>query len=116
LGDSENTTLFSTNTLLLPSSEVISAEVRENPNAIGYDGLGYVTPDLKVIAVAPEPNAPYILPSADTVNSGEYPIARDLYMYTAGEPTGVVKTYLDWLLTEEAQEIVAELGFVPINP
>jgi phosphate transport system substrate-binding protein len=116
LGDSENKTLFATNTLLLPSSEVISTEVRENPNAIGYDGLGYVTPDLKVIAVAPEPGAPYILPSADSVNSGEYPIARDLYMYTAGEPTGIIKAYLDWLFTEEAQEIVAELGFVPINP
>ncbi len=116
LGNSENTTFFSANTLLLPSSEVISAEVRENPNAIGYDGLGYVTPDLKVIAVAPDAASPYILPSAATVNSGQYPIARDLYMYTAGEPTEHVKEYLDWLFTDAAQAIVEELGFVPINP
>lgn len=116
LGDSENTTLFSMDTLLLPSSEVISAEVRENPNAIGYDGLGYVTPDLKVIAVAAEPGAPYILPSAATVNTGQYPIARDLYMYTAGEPAAHIKEYLDWLFTDEAQAIVEALGFVPINP
>ncbi len=116
LGDKENKTFFSSNTLLLPSSEVISAEVRENPNAIGYDGLGYITPDLKVIAIAPEAGQPYILPSAETVNNGEYPIARDLYMYTAGESTGHVKEYLDWLLTDEAQAIVTELGFVPINP
>ena len=116
LGDSENKTFFSANTLLLPSSEVISAEVRENPNAIGYDGLGYVTPDLKVIAVAPNAVAAYILPSAASVNNGEYPIARDLYMYTAGEPTGHIKEYLDWLFTDAAQAIVEELGFVPINP
>lgn len=108
--------LFSRDTLLLPSSEVISAEVRQNPNAIGYDGLGYVTDDLKVIAVAPAPGEPYILPSAATVNSGEYPVARDLYMYTAGEPTGAVKEYLEWVYSEQAQKIVEDLGFVPIAP
>jgi phosphate transport system substrate-binding protein len=35
-------------------------------------------------------------------------------MYTAGEPTGAVKAYLDWILTPEAQAIVTELGFVPV--
>ena len=60
--------------------------MRDNPNAIGYDGLGYVTPDVKVLAVAAEPGGEYILPSAETVNNQLYPIARDLYMYTAGEP------------------------------
>ncbi|MFQ5616425.1 MAG: PstS family phosphate ABC transporter substrate-binding protein [Anaerolineales bacterium] len=114
LGDKENETFFSPETLLLPSSEVISAEVRQNPNAIGYDGLGYVTGDLKVVAVAPSPGSPYVLPSAETVNSGRYPIARDLYMYTVGEPTGAVKIYLEWIYTPEAQAIVAELGFVPV--
>ena len=54
LGDPNNTTLFSTDTLLLPSSEGIINEVRRNPNAIGYDGLGYIPSDLmnSVIAVA----------------------------------------------------------------
>ncbi len=108
--------LFSPDTLLLPSSEVISAEVRHNPNTIGYDGLGYVTEDLKVVAVAATGGGDYIFPSAGTVNSGEYPIARDLYMYTAGEPQGAVKAYLDWIFSPEAQTIVTELGFVPINP
>jgi len=115
LGIKDSDTLFSTNTLLLPSSEGIIVEVRQNPNAIGYDGLGYVPHDLKVIAIAPEEGDAYILPSVETVNSGTYPIARDLYMYTNGEPTGAVDEYLDWLLSEQAQEIVRELGFVPIN-
>ena len=56
----------------------------------------------------------YVLPSAETVNNGAYPIARDLYMYTAGEPSGVEKDYLEWILSPEAQEIVIELGFVPV--
>jgi len=115
LGSREDKTLFSTDTLLLPSSEGIIAEVRQNPNAIGYDGLGYVPKDLKMIAIAEEAGGAYVLPSIPTVNDKSYPIARDLYMYTNGQPTGVVKEYLDWILSSEAQEIVAELGFVPVN-
>ena len=114
LGQKSNKTLFATNTLLLPSSEGIISEIRQNPNAIGYDGLGYVPTDLKVIAVAQDANSPYVLPSADSVNDKTYPIARDLYMYTAGQPTGAVKAYLDWIVSSEAQAIVANLGFVPI--
>src|SRR5690349_11813396 len=115
LGNSEDKTLFSTDTLLLPSSEGIIAEVRQNPNAIGYDGLGYVPEDLKMIAIAEEEGGAYVLPSIPTVNGKTYAIARDLYMYTDGEPTGIVKEYLDWILAAEAQEIVAELGFVPAS-
>ena len=113
LGDKENKTLFSMDTLLLPSSEGIISEVRQNPNAIGYDGLGYVPDDLKMIAIAKEAGGEYVLPSIETVNNKSYAIARDLYMYTNGEPTGIVKDYLDWILSEEAQQIVADLGFVP---
>jgi len=115
LGNSDDKTLFSMDTLLLPSSEGIIAELRQNPNAIGYDGLGYVPKDLKMIAVAEEEGGPYMLPSIATVNDKSYPIARDLYMYTDGEPTGIVKEYLDWILSPEAQQIVAELGFVPTS-
>jgi phosphate transport system substrate-binding protein len=116
LGEKDNKTFFSSNTLLLPSSEGIIAEVRQNPNAIGYDGLGYVPSDLKTIAIAKEAGGEYVLPSVETVNDATYPIARDLYMYTAGEPTGTVKIYLDWIInSDEAQQIVKELGFVPIK-
>ena len=116
LGDKNNKTLFSTDTLLLPSSEGIINEVRQNPNAIGYDGLGYVPDDLKMIAIARQSGDPYVLPSIATVYDNSYPIARDLYMYTAGEPTGAAAAYLDWIMhSDEAQAIVAELGFVPIR-
>jgi phosphate transport system substrate-binding protein len=114
LGDPNNKTLFATDTLLLPSSEGIISEVRQNPNAIGYDGLGYVPSDLKTVAVARDAASPYVLPSIATVNDKSYPVARDLYMYTAGQPTGAVKAYLDWIVSPEAQQVVADLGFVPI--
>lgn len=114
MGNKEDKTLFSMDTLLLPSSEGITAEVKDNPNAIGYDGLGYVVPEVKVLAVSKLDGENYILPSAETVNNGTYPIARDLYMYTDGDPTGLVKEYLDYILSPEAQKIVTTLGFVPI--
>lgn len=114
LGKKDSKLLFSPDTLLMPSSEGISAEIRQNRNAIGYDGLGYVTPDQKVIAVAADEDSPYVLPSVATVNDGSYPISRPLYMYTAGEPTGHIRAYLDWILTE-GQGLVAELGFVPLK-
>ena len=113
LGSKEDKTLFSMDTLLLPSSEGIISEVRDNPNAIGYDGLGYVPEDLKMIAIAKESGAAYVLPSIETVNDKSYAIARDLYMYTNGQPAGAIREYLDWILSEQAQQIVAELGFVP---
>jgi len=115
MGNSEDRTLFSTDTLLLPSSEGITAETRDNPNAIGYDGLGYVTPDVKMVAIARDNQSEYVLPSAQTVNEGRYPISRDLYMYTNGEPIGSVAEYLQWILSPEAQIVVADLGFVPIT-
>ncbi len=114
MGQSDSDLLFSPDTLLMPSSEGISAEVRQNPNAIGYDGLGYITPDQKMIAVARDSQGPYVLPSVQAVNDGSYPISRPLYMYTAGEPTGQVKAYLDWILGD-GQKLVAELGFVPLR-
>ncbi len=115
LGRTDDKTLFSMDTLLLPSSEGIIDEVRDNPNAIGYDGLGYVPRDLKMIAIAREAGDAFVLPSAETVNDKTYPIARDLYMYAAGQPTGAVKDYLEWIQhSAEAQEIVGKLGFVPV--
>jgi len=114
LSDKKNKTFFSADTLLLPSSEGIINELRSNPNAIGYDGLGYVPKDLKVIGIAKADGKPYVLPSVATVNDKTYPIARDLYMYTAGEPSGAIKVYLEWIVSAEAQKIVSDLGFVPI--
>jgi phosphate transport system substrate-binding protein len=105
--------LPSPETLLMPSSEGISAEVRQNPNAIGYDGLGYVTADQKVLAVAAARGGPWVLPRTATVLDGSYPIARPLYMYTAGEPQGPLAEYLSWILGQ-GQALVQDLGFVPL--
>lgn len=116
LGDKTNSDIFCAETLLMPSSEGIIAEVADNPNAIGYDGLGYVTEDVKMLALSENPAGPFILPSVENVNAGTYPIARDLYMYTRTDtPDGLVKAYLEWVFSAEAQKIVSDLGFVPVE-
>src|SRR5450759_3158466 len=114
LGNANDKTLFSPDTLLLPSSEGIIAEVRDNPNAIGYDGLGYITPEVKTVALGKDAQGPFILPSIETVNNGAYAVSRDLYMYTNQNPTPAAQAYLKWIVSDEAQQIVKDLGFVPI--
>ena len=114
MGNSKDKSLFSPDTLLLPSSEGIIAEVSSNPNAIGYDGLGYITAGVKTLAIAKKSGEAYIQPSAATVNDKTYSISRDLYMYTPNEPQGNVLEYLNWICSAAAQRIVTQLGFVPI--
>ncbi len=114
-GDGENSDIFAPQTLLMPSSVGITSEVRRNPNAIGYDGLGYVdTSHEKTIAVAKDADSPYVLPTVANGANGSYPISRGLYMYTAGQPTGAIADYMAWVMGPEGQYIVAELGFVPL--
>ncbi|MCA9934902.1 MAG: phosphate ABC transporter substrate-binding protein [Ardenticatenaceae bacterium] len=114
-GEKDNEDIFAPQTLLMPSSVGITSELRRNPNAIGYDGLGYVDPaHEKVLAIAADADSPYVLPTVATASAEEYPLARNLYMYTAGEPQGAVAEYLTWILGPAGQEIVAKLGFVPL--
>jgi phosphate transport system substrate-binding protein len=115
MDDSSDKTIFAADTCLLPSSEGIISEVRENPNAIGYDGLGYVTDEVKLVAVSSIENpGEFVLPSVESVTEGTYYISRSLYMYTQKTPTGELKKYLDWVLSSDAQQIVVNMGFVPI--
>ncbi|MCZ7666322.1 MAG: hypothetical protein M5U34_03305 [Chloroflexi bacterium] len=115
-GEQENSDIFAPQTLLMPSSVGITSEVRRNPKAIGYDGLGYVDPEHeKILAIAPDEQSAAIQPSVATALSHEYPLSRNLFMYTAGEPTGIIAEYLAWILSQEGQQIVTNLGFVPFS-
>ncbi len=113
-GDTENTDIFAARTLLMPSSAGITSELGRNVNAIGYDGLGYVTEEEKTIAIAESAGGPYVKPSAETALDGSYVLSRPLYMYTAGEPHGEMAKYINWIRSAIAQGIVFDLGFVPV--
>lgn len=113
-GDGDNTDIFAPQTILMPSSVGITSEIQRNPHAIGYDGLGYVTEHEKLIAVAQDAASPFVLPSVQSGADGSYPIARGLYVYTAGEPAGEIAQYIQWIVGPAGQQIVADLGFVPL--
>jgi len=98
----------------LPTSQAIADEVARNPNAIGYYGMGYLSPEQKDVAIKKDSGSPAVKPSAQTVKDGTYPIARPLFCTTNGQPSGVIAEYLNWILGPEGQRIVSELEFVTI--
>lgn len=114
-GNEKSREEFSPMALLMPSSQAIADEVSQNPNAIGYYGMGYISSAQKVIAVAKDKNSPYIEPTLENVKNGKYPISRPLLMYTKGEPEGTVKEFIDFALSPDGQETVVKTDFVPIK-
>lgn len=93
------------------SNGAIRQRVQSTPAAIGYAGLGFVDKTVKALKI----NGIY--PSAETVQSGEYPIARPLFMYTNKYPKlgSTLYQFVTIHLTEDGQEMVEEIGFVPVT-
>jgi phosphate transport system substrate-binding protein len=89
--------------------------VEKTPCAIGYSGLAYATDQVKTVCIAPEAGKPCVMPSEDAALDGTYPIARPLFMYTNGEPQGEVKKYLDWIMSDTGQCLVAKEGYAPVR-
>ena len=106
---------FSSEALLLSSSQAIADEVASNPDAIGYYGMGYANPKNTIVAVAKTAAGPFITPTEETVRSGAYPISRPLLLYARAAPQGLVKALLDFALSPDGQAIVRRIEFVPIN-
>ncbi|MCR4433190.1 MAG: phosphate ABC transporter substrate-binding protein [Caldiserica bacterium] len=99
----------------LPTSQSIHDEVARNPNAIGYFGLGYLSDKVKVLGIKKDASSDAVKPSLESIKDGSYPIARPLFVTTKGQPEGIIKEYIDWILSPEGQRIVSELDFVPIS-
>lgn len=97
------------------SKEVVEL-VGGTPTAIGYSGMGYATPAVKMLKVASKPGAPAVAPTVAAVHDKSYPLARSLHLYTLGEPEGAVKRYIDWILSDAGQKVVEESGYVPVAP
>jgi phosphate transport system substrate-binding protein len=94
------------------SKDVVTL-VGRTPCAIGYSGMAYVMPDVHTLAVSRKTGEPGVLPTAATALDGTYPIARPLFLYTNGTPSGPVREFIDWAIGPAGQKIVAEIGYVP---
>jgi phosphate transport system substrate-binding protein len=96
------------------SKEVVEL-VASTPTAIGYSGMGYNEPGkVKMLKVASKPGQPAVEPSVANTLDKTYPIARSLQVYTLGEPTGGLKKYVDWIMSDAGQKIVEQSGYVPL--
>jgi phosphate transport system substrate-binding protein len=104
---------FRQGTLDMHGSKDVVDLVEKTPCAIGYSGLAYATSHVKALCIAPAAGKPCVKPTEATAFDGTYPIARPLFMYTNGEPTGDVKKYMDWIKSDVGQCIVAKEGYAP---
>ena len=114
-GDPSRKEEFAPAALLLPSSQAIADEIAGNSAAIGYYGMGYVSSKQKAVKIAKDKKSEYVAPVIKNVTNGKYPISRPLFLYTNKTPSGLVKKFIDFILSEEGQQIVLETDFVPIR-
>lgn len=95
--------------LLQASNGAVVQAVSKNPNAIGYIGFGYMDKSIKGLDVN------HTKATAETALSGAWPIARELFLFTNGEPAGEVKKLMDYMLDpQKGQKAVLEVGFIPL--
>lgn len=97
----------------LPGTGAIVNAVSKDPESIGYGGIAYAS-GIRVLPVSKDEKSAAVAPSLATVKSGEYPLSRELYFYTVGEPAGDVKAFIDWVLGPEGQKLCEKVGYYPV--
>ena len=95
------------------TAAVVNA-VSKDPNGIGYGGAAYAK-SIKFAAVKKDAKSQAVLPSLETVRTGQYPITRYLYLYTRVKPAKEMNTFLDWAVSPEGQSIVTKVGYFPVK-
>lgn len=99
----------------LHGSKDVVELISKTPGAIGYSGMGYATPEVKMLKIASQPGEMAYAPTIENTLNHSYPISRPLFLYTLGEPNETIKKYLDWILSPDGQVVVAISGYVPLK-
>lgn len=95
--------------LMQASNQAIASTVAKTPGAIGYVGLGYISSQVKALALDG------VMPSNETVLNNKYFLSRPLFMYTNGVPKGIIKNFIDFVLSEEGKKLIEEAGFIGVK-
>ena len=98
--------------LVQPATGAIVQEIAQNKGAIGYIGYAYVDNSVKSLALDGGEGV-FVPATQKKILSGEYPLARQLYYYTNGEPQGLAKEFIDYVMSPEGQAIVSDVGYFP---
>jgi len=99
----------------LPGTAAVINAVAQDPAGVGYGGIGYVA-GVNTVSIRPEAGDDPIEPTMGNVLTDLYPLSRNLYFYTVGEPSGLMAEFIDWVLGPEGQKIVNEVGYYPLRP
>jgi ABC-type phosphate transport system substrate-binding protein len=104
---------FAAEVRTLPGTAAVINAVSKDEGAIGYGGIGYVK-GVRAIPVKKDANSPAVPPTLENVVNGSYPISRNLYFYTVGEPTGVAREFIAWVVSAEGQAVCEKVGYYPL--
>ena len=96
------------------SNGALKQTIEQTPNAIGYVSLGYLDDTIHTVPL--NIDGALVIPTVETIKSGEYPVSRPLYLLTNGEPTGPIADFISFIAkTPEGREIIYEEGFLPFD-
>lgn len=98
----------------MPGTSAVVNAVAKDKWGIGYGGAAYAR-GVRDVKIKAEAGSPGYLPTLENIRSGRYPITRFLYLYVKNRPSGATKEYIDWMLGDEGQSIVNEVGYFPIR-
>ncbi len=105
---------FSPSVATLPGTASVVNAVSKDPKGIGYGGAAYAK-GVKFCKVAATAGATAYAPSLETVETGQYPLARSLFWYVRTKPDGDIKKLVDWVLSPDGQALVSEVGYFPVK-
>jgi phosphate transport system substrate-binding protein len=89
--------------------------VSQTPGAIGYVGLAYVEKNIKALKVSYDKGKTFVAPTLENAKNKSYPVTRPLYYYYLTKSEKQVKPFIDYILSEEGQKSVLNVGYVPIK-
>ena len=105
---------FSPRAQTMPGTASVVNAVTKEKLGIGYGGAAYAK-GLKILKLKKDADSPAIAPDMASVTSGTYPLARPLFFYVRNKPSGDIKTFVDWVLSDEGQKVVNKVGYYPIK-
>lgn len=104
---------FAAQVQTLAGTSAVASAVKGDELGIGYGGIAY-SEGVRLLKVKKDDKSPAVEPSLTTAQDGSYPLSRFLFFYTAGEPTGNVKKFSDWVTTPAGQRVIEEVGYYPL--
>jgi phosphate transport system substrate-binding protein len=104
---------FAASTQTLAGTSAVANAVKGDEFGIGYGGVAYLE-GIKALRIRKDDASSAVAPSPATAQDGSYPIGRFLYFYTAGEPEGELKKFIDWVSGPEGQKVILDVGYYPL--